>query len=504
MGFCQSISLRFWVKLVCWAVLGCVLTLLYTAMLPAHAELNNYCQLSQAEVSRKEALREAAIQGDERARQDYEQLIRQHSTQLQSCRDRNWPQQQATWIRLYPCDLQPGVLDAVMDRIVNYGYNQVYVEVFYGGRVMLPAANNPTVWPSIVQAQGYENRDLLAEAIAEGRKRGLRVSAWMFTLNFGYSYAQRADRQQVIARNGHGEDTYSYATRGATGNPEEIFVDPYSSLAQQDYQSMLQAVAQRRPDGMLFDYIRYPRGTGEGSVADHVRDLWIYGNAAQQALFRRALNNQGLELIRRYLRQGHLNASDITAVETSYPDESEPLWQSRVPDALNETTPPSARRAILQDELWRLSVAHAVQGVIDFLVQVSEPIQRQGIPTGAVFFPGGNRPVGERGYDSRLQHWNRFPTWMEWHPMAYATCGNTSCIMGEIEDVLTQAGPGGERFVKPVLAGSWGQSYDNRPSLEAQMSALQRTAPQLRSVSHFAFSWQDPEFDRVRKFCSLR
>ncbi|MEM8544081.1 MAG: hypothetical protein AAGF66_08840 [Cyanobacteria bacterium P01_H01_bin.119] len=470
----------------------------------ARAQLNAYCQFNQAEVSRKEALRQSAMQGDAQARQDYDRLVQQHARQMQTCRGRSWPQQQATWIRLYPCDLQPGMLEAVMDRIVNYGYSQVYVEVFYGGSVMLPKANNPTVWPALVQTPGYENRDLLAEAIAKGRARGLDVSAWVFSLNFGYSYAQRSDRRQVIARNGHGEDAYAYATRGATGNPEEIFVDPYSPLAQQDFQRMLQAVAQRRPDGMLFDYIRYPRGLGTESVADGVGDLWIYGNAAQQALFQRALNNQGLSLIRSYLSQGYLTEANIADVQSRFPNEAEPLWQSRIPGSTNGTTSPSARRTILQDELWRLSVAHAVQGVVDFLIQSSEPVQRQGIPTGAVFFPGGNRPVGDRGYDSRLQHWNRFPTWMGWHPMAYAICGNTGCIVQEIRDVLAQAGPGAERFVKPVLAGTWGQAYSERPSLESQMQALQRAAPEIQSVSHFAFSWQDPEFDRARKFCALR
>jgi hypothetical protein len=55
----------------------------------------------------------------------------------------------------------------------------------------------------------------------------------------------------------------------------------------------------------------------------------------------------------------------------------------------------------------------------------------------------------------------------------------------------------------PALAGIWGQSTYNRPALEVQMEALRRAAPRINAVSHFAYSWQDPEFDRVRKFCSL-
>ncbi|HEY9736814.1 MAG TPA: hypothetical protein V6D06_11045, partial [Trichocoleus sp.] len=150
------------------------------------------------------------------------------------------------------------------------------------------------------------------------------------------------------------------------------------------------------------------------------------------------------------------------------------------------------------------SVAHAVQGVIDFLNQAAQPVQSQGIPAGAVFFPNGNQVVGTGGFDSRLQYWDRFPASMEWHPMAYAVCGHTGCILDEIRRVLDAAGAGGGQFVKPALAGVWGRSAPNRPSLEAQMEALRRVAPQIKTVSHFAYSWQDAEFDRVRKFCQLK
>ena len=138
--------------------------------------------------------------------------------------------------------------------------------------------------------------------------------------------------------------------------------------------------------------------------------------------------------------------------------------------------------------------------MIDFLDTVSRPVKQQNIPTGVVFFPTANQPVGAQGYDSRLQHWNRFPTSMGWHPMAYSICGNTRCIVQEVQMVLRQNNASN---VRPALAGVWGKSINNRPSLEAQMDAIQQVAPNIQSVSHFAYSWQDPEFDRVRKFCAL-
>ena len=485
-----------------------LLALLGGAMIQAPAlaqmeelrQLNQYCHLAQAGVDAKEALRVQAAGGDTVAIAQYDDLLKRHSAALRSCRQRQWPRQQATWIRLYPCDLRPGVLDALMDRVVNLGYTDVYIEVFYNGQVLLPQRDNRTAWPSVVQQRGYEDRDLLADAIAVGQQRGLKVHAWMFTMNFGYSYGQRADRQQVLARNGRGETTSAFASRGGSNNPEEIFIDPYSPQAQQDYGRMLQLVLQRQPDGVLFDYIRYPRGVGSNSVVGHVDELWIYGNAAQSALIQRGLNNKGRELIRQFLNRGYLIESDLTQVDQQFPNEPEPLWQSRQPSGSTSDVSVSQRRPALQLELWRLSVAHAVQGVVDFLNTVSQPVRQQNIPVGAVFFPTANQPVGAQGYDSRLQHWNRFSKTMSWHPMAYSICGNTSCIVQDVQMVLRQ---NDANNVRPALAGIWGKPINERPSLEAQMTALQRAAPNISSVSHFAYSWQDPEFDRARKFCAL-
>ncbi|WP_202807550.1 family 10 glycosylhydrolase [Leptolyngbya sp. PCC 6406] len=498
-----SAKLRHWTKSL--IALGLTTSTLVALTPPrsAIAQLNSYCQITQAEASRKENLRQAAFNGDAQARSQYFTIIQEHSAALQRCRQTTWPQEQAIWVRLYPCDLQPGILEAVMDRILNLGYNQVYVEVFYSGQVLLPSADNPTVWPTVVNSQGYERRDLLAEAISKGQQRGLDVHAWVFTLNFGYTYGQRSDRASNLARNGRGQDTLAFARSGAISNPEEVFIDPYSFQAQQDFQQMLQSIARRQPRSILFDYIRYPRGSGSHSVVSRVEDLWIYGESARQALFQRAMNQKGRELIRRYLSRGYLLDADIDEVNTLFPGEGDVLWQSHIPTPDWQSQPTSIRRPQLQNELWRLSVAHAVQGVVDFLTRMGQVAQQQGIPSGAVFFPSGNRPVGSGGYDSRLQYWDRFPTWMSWHPMAYAVCGNTGCILEEIRQVLATAGPRGTQFVKPVLAGVWGQSVRNRPSLEAQMQAMQRSTPEVNSVSHFAYSWQDPEFDRTRKFCQL-
>jgi len=307
----------------------------------------------------------------------------------------------------------------------------------------------------------------------------------------------------VLARNSSGADTRDYADNGTSGTSEESFIDPYDPTARADYLQMVRAVLARNPDAALYDYVRYPRLTGAASVASEVSNLWIYGPAANQALIQRATNNKGRALIQRFLQKGYITDTDVAQVDALYPTEGEPMWQCRNPPAVapKDLAPAAVRRPGLQLELWRLSVAHAIQGIVDFLQIAAAPAQQAGILAGAVFFPGGNQAVGNTGYDARLQHWNRFPTSLEFHPMAYAVCGDPSCIVEEVERVLrVKQNPA---MVKPAIAGLWGTAQRNRPSLEAQMDAIQRSEPRINTVSHFALSWIEPEFDRFRKTCPV-
>lgn len=487
------------------AIVLLVSSLLGTSRSPAQAQAAPYCQLSAEVVAQTNALRQAALQGDPNAQQSYQSLIAEQSSQLRQCRSQSWLQSQAIWLRLYPCDVRPGALDELFDRMLSRGYNEVYLEVFYDGLVLLPSADNHTSWPSVIRTPGYETVDLLSQAIAKGHERGMKVYAWMFTLNFGYTYSQRPGADQVLARNGRGDTSLTFRAKDENGEGEtvsnEAFVDPYSLQARRDYYALVQSILKRRPDGVLFDYVRYPRGTGSDSVASGVKDLWIYGSAAQQAFYERAQNQKGLDLIRRFLTQGQITTADLSAVNSLYAQEQEPLWQGRTPT--HKSNPASAAiRDRLQQELWRLSVAHAVQGVLDFLSMALLPVQQRGLAAGAVFFPDANQMVGQQGYDSRLQPWDRFPNTIEWHPMAYGTCGTTDCIVDQVKRVASLA-PATTQ-IEPAIAGTWGQVLNGRPSLEAQMQSIRQAVPQVKSISHFSLAWQEPEADRARKFCQLR
>ncbi|AFZ48595.1 hypothetical protein Cyast_2652 [Cyanobacterium stanieri PCC 7202] len=453
---------------------------------PAISANDAYCRFDQSQVNTKTQLRDRAFaSNNSQSRREYQEIVQRHAQMLRDCRSRNWLKEQAIWLRIYPCDVVDGSVERVLDQIVNLGYNTVYLEVFFDGRVLLPKNANNTIWSSVIDQPGYENRDLYAETLQKGRERGLKMYAWLFALNYGYSYSLRGDRQDVLALNGKGENSVYYVD-----DQSQTFVDPYNSVARDDYRRLLQAVLQRRPDGVLFDYIRYPRGSGPYSVASKVKDLWIYGRASRQALLARAQNNQGRWLLERYIDQGSINANDVNQMRQLFPNESMPLWQGRSPNAANNLS-------ALQLDLWYFTVAHAAQGVIDFLNIAVNQVRQMGIPAGAVFFPEGNQPVGEIGFDSRVQPWDNFPSDIEFHPMSYALCGNASCIARQVQSVIDNTT--NVNNVKPVLAGLWGRSEGQRPSLEIQMEGIRQANRGITSISHFAYSWIEPQHARERR-----
>ena len=262
-------------KLFTAAVITATSLLNFWSIKPVNAAVGPYCQFAPEEVEAKENLLKASIEAEGSTTKEYDAIVQKHTEMLQLCRSQTWPEEQAVWLRLYPCDASPGSIDYVLDRIVNLGYNRIHLEVFYDSQVLLPPGDNSTPWTSVVNAPGQENVDLLQQTIDKAHQRGLKVYAWMFTMNFGYTYAQRPDRQSALARNGAGKDSLTFVDDRA-----QAFIDPYSPQAQQDYYNLVQSVLKREPDGILFDYVRYPRGIGGQSYVHNVRDLWIYGESS--------------------------------------------------------------------------------------------------------------------------------------------------------------------------------------------------------------------------------
>jgi len=460
----------------------------------AKAAVGPYCQFADAEVEAKTQLLKASLD-EEGFRPAYTATVQRHRQMLELCRSQTWPEEQAIWLRLYPCDVTPGSLDHVLDRIVNLGYSKIHLEVFYDSQVLLPPADNPTPWTPVVQSPEAAQIDLLQQTIDKAHQRGLKVYAWLFTMNFGYTYAQRPDRQDALARNGTGEDSLTYVH-----DRSQAFIDPYSPQAKSDYSNLVREVLERQPDGILFDYVRYPRGEGGQSYVHSIKDLWIYGKSSLNALYNRASNKKGLALIKKFVAKGSLSTDDIAAVDRQYPEEGQAKWQGR-PSLPEEKETLGDRQEQIARDLWLFAVSHAAQGVIDFLSFAAQPAKDSGLPTGAVFFPDANRLVGTTAFDSRLQAWDKFPQDFEWHPMAYGVCeAKTDCITEPISEVM-QTAP--NTTVIPALAGAWGKVYRGHLPLETQIESLRKATPEVNSISHFSYAWQEPDLDRRRKSCNF-
>ncbi|GAC1468289.1 MAG: hypothetical protein NVS2B14_13810 [Chamaesiphon sp.] len=192
----------------------------------ASAQTQKFCQRSKEEIAQKENLLKGSLQGKEDTLKSYPTLIKQHGNDLQQCRSITWPNTQSIWLQLYPCDNNPGVLDEILDRVVNHGYNQVNIKVFGHGKVLLPQSDNQTAWASVLHQPGAENADLLAQAIEKGHERGLKVYAWMYTMNFGQDYGNRPDRESVLAHNGKAQTALV-----SLGERTQAYIDPYNEQA---------------------------------------------------------------------------------------------------------------------------------------------------------------------------------------------------------------------------------------------------------------------------------
>ncbi|PZO43767.1 MAG: hypothetical protein DCF19_03820 [Pseudanabaena frigida] len=468
---------------------------------------NPTCDVSTTEILRKHELRKSALlvnPNDQNVKVQYQGIVQKHRTELQACRDRTAPQTQATWIRLYPNDVKAGVLEDVFDKVANRGYNQVFIEVFYDGRVLLPVADNPTPWRSVMEeavkaGEVPADYDLWKQAIAIGRERGIKVYGWSFAMNFGYGYSEIKGRSGAVAINGNGENSISNTNfdRKLVANgkafyedayeADHLFADPYSPIAKADLTSVVKALMQRNPDGMVFDYVRYPTNS-TGALIDNVKQLWIHGQSSRTALLNSIDNRNVRELMALYLQNGNLTAEHVVQTEKRL-SEAAKVKPTNIKN-------PAETAAIAEGLLWNIATNHAYQGVINFVTTVTAPLKQNNIPIGTVFFPNGNRTESGK-FEARMQPWDRFPAYMERHPMTYALCNDGSCVADQVTEVVRQSAT--ETLVCPVLAGTWGQGFDGHPSFEKQMQAIRAKEPKINCFSHFVYAWMEPESDRLRK-----
>jgi len=441
----------------------------------------------------------------------YQALVAKHKDQLNACRSKDPIKTQALWLRLYVKDTKPEVLADVLDRIVNRGYNAVYVEVFYDGRILLPVSDNPTPWRSLTEEAVKAGKvaadyDLWAEIIRQGQQRGLRVHGVSSTMNFGYSYGQVQNRSSVLALNGRGETSISRSLFDPSSNlvangqafyldpteADHLFIDPYNLLAKSDFSVAIASLVKRQPDGILFDYLRYPSHKG---LVNNVKDLWIYGEAARKSLLNSMPNEGSKQLMAMYLEQGKIT-----------PEVMQKIQKQNSGISQTQSKNPEFAAKVGEQLLWQLAVNHARQGVLNFVNEAIAIVNNSGnnlsnqnldskMTIGTVFSPTGNFQKSG-AYDQRMQPWERFPLTLERHPMTYPICNDGKCVANEVMNVIKASKA---NKVCPVLAGTWGQSWRGHPSLEIQMQAIKAVAPQISCVSHFMYGWVEPDSEQERK-----
>jgi len=99
-----------------------------------------------------------------------------------------------------------------------------------------------------------------------------------------FSYALRPDRQSVVLAMAEESSMWSITT-------VKSLSIPITRKRNETTQLITEVI--RRPDGVLFDYVRIPRFR-KRSVVNKVQDLWIYSNAAKQAFINVRSTTKGL------------------------------------------------------------------------------------------------------------------------------------------------------------------------------------------------------------------
>lgn len=144
------------------------------------------------------------------------------------------------WIRPYRRDASALDVLEVMDNAQSLGITDLFVEAFRGGRTNYKG--NPT-FPSRYA------EDVLEVYTREGRRRGIKIHAWIHTLDFGPDWAKA--HPDTLVLDGFG-NTSTSTERGSNR------VSPALAEVQREIGRLVDDLAERRVDGVMLDYLRYP------------------------------------------------------------------------------------------------------------------------------------------------------------------------------------------------------------------------------------------------------
>ncbi|MDR0769209.1 MAG: family 10 glycosylhydrolase [Dysgonamonadaceae bacterium] len=172
-------------------------------------------------------------------------------------------------------DRQKADLDRMLDRFEKAGINVIFFQVRFSGNVIYPSLIEPV---SEYFNSEHTNYDPLAYAIEACRRRRMECHAWMAVYPVGNSTVKKGKKRYAAPV----PPRYKGIAKSYNGG---LYLDPGNPQTT-DYLLRLirEMVSAYDLDGVHFDYIRYPTGSGQFPDNDTYRR---YGQGKTKAEWRR-------------------------------------------------------------------------------------------------------------------------------------------------------------------------------------------------------------------------
>ncbi|NYH91910.1 family 10 glycosylhydrolase [Actinopolymorpha rutila] len=164
----------------------------------------------------------------------------------------------AVWHR--PTETSPAAVDATVAAMASAGFNQLYLETFWGGQTIYPSAFTD-------QNPAFAGWDPLVAYVAAADRHGVHLHLWVHSFFIGFSGGDAGagpvvrDHPEWLVKDRAGRVV-------STTEPGYYFLDPAIPAARAWLLRVFTEAASRYDvPGVQLDYIRYP---SQGSTSDQV------------------------------------------------------------------------------------------------------------------------------------------------------------------------------------------------------------------------------------------
>lgn len=167
----------------------------------------------------------------------------------------------AVWHR--PDESSPAQVEATVAAMQKAGFNQLYLETFWGGQTIYPSAYTD-------QNPQFAGWDPLAAYVASAKKHNIHLQLWMHSFFIGYANGD-AGPGPVVRDHPEWLVVDKAGRTVSTTEPGYYFIDPAIPAAR-DWliKVFTEAVTKYQVRGLQLDYIRYPsQGSQPGQVTSY-------------------------------------------------------------------------------------------------------------------------------------------------------------------------------------------------------------------------------------------